>query len=124
MGGASAEISFIPKAGTSVPEQYSKKLKVYGDTYPLYTHSFLCFGLKEAERRLLASLVQVRAIASLFLYFVLAEEPSVAWVLNELSVDAVYPILLLYLPETPVPSLSCRNLLLGSLFCPWHADSC
>lgn len=58
MGGASAEISFIPKAGTSVPEQYSKKLKVYGDTYPLYTHSFLCFGLKEAERRLLASLVQ------------------------------------------------------------------
>ena len=42
----------------------------------------------------------------------------VAQVLNGLSVDAVYPILLLYPPETPVPSLSFHNLLLGSLLCP------
>ena len=52
------------------------------------------------------------------LYYTLAEVPSLAWVLNGLPVDAVYPILLLYSPETPVPSLSCRNLLLGSLLCP------
>ena len=39
-------------------------------------------------------------------------------VLNSLSVDAVYPFLLLYPPETPVPSLSFHNLLLGSLLCP------
>ena len=48
----------------------------------------------------------------------LAEVPSVARVLNGLSLDAVYPILLLYPPETPVPSLSCYDLLLGSLLCP------
>ena len=47
--------------------------------------------------------------------FQLAEVPSVDRVLNGLSVDAVYPILHLYPPETPVPSLSCRNLLLWSL---------
>ena len=51
-------------------------------------------------------------------YIILAEVPSVAWVLNGLSVDTVYPILLLYPPETPVPSLSFHNVLLGSLLCP------
>ena len=34
--------------------------------------------------------------------------------LNGLSLDAVYPILLLYPPETPVPSLSFGNLRLAS----------
>ena len=52
------------------------------------------------------------------IYRKLVEVPSVAWVFNVLSVDAVYPIVLLYPPETLVPSLSCRNLLLGSLLCP------
>ena len=46
---------------------------------------------------------------------ILADVPSVAWVLNGLSVDAVYPILLLYPPETPVPSFVGLNLLLGFL---------
>ena len=54
----------------------------------------------------------------------LAEVPSVAWVLNGLSVAAVYPMLLLYPPESPVPSLSFHNLLLESLLCPWHANPC
>ena len=57
-------------------------------------------------------------------YIILAESPSVARVLNGLTVDAVYPILLLYPPETPVPFLSYRNLILGSLLHPWHANSC
>ena len=53
----------------------------------------------------------------IYLYLLLAEVPSVAWVLNGLSVDAVYPIVLLYPPETPVPWLSVHNLVLGSLLC-------
>ena len=59
MGGASAEISFMPKTGTDLPSKYRSELRLYGRNYTLYTHSFLCYGLKEAERRLLASLVQV-----------------------------------------------------------------
>ena len=53
-------------------------------------------------------------------YQKLAEVPSGAWVLNGLSVNSVYQILLLYSPETPAPSLSIHNynLLLGSLLCP------
>ena len=50
-----------------------------------------------------------------YYYVKIAEVPGVARVLNSLSVDAVCPILLLYPPETPVPSLSCRNLVMGSL---------
>ena len=41
-------------------------------------------------------------------YLILAEVPSVAWVLNGLLVDAVYLILLLYPPENPVPSFSLK----------------
>ena len=57
-------------------------------------------------------------VVVLYSYCLLAEVPSVARVLNGLSVDAVYSILLLYPPETPVPSLSCRNLLLGPALPP------
>ena len=60
MGGASAEISFIPKESTKMPDDYKVSLRLYGKNYTVYTHSFLCYGKKEAERRLLASLVQVR----------------------------------------------------------------
>ena len=59
MGGASAEITFVPEKGTVVPSSYSSYVRLYGRDYNLYTHSFLCYGMKEAERRLLASLVQV-----------------------------------------------------------------
>ena len=51
-------------------------------------------------------------------------QPSVARVLDGLSIDTVYPILLLCPPVTPVPFMSCRNLLLGSLLVLWHTDSC
>lgn len=59
MGGASAEISFIPKQGTIVPNNYRSFIRLYGRNYTLYTHSFLCYGMNEAERRVLASIVQV-----------------------------------------------------------------
>ena len=59
MGGASAEITFIPKRNTDLPSDYSSFVRLYGNNYTVYTHSFLCYGMKEAERRFLASLVQV-----------------------------------------------------------------
>ena len=68
---------------------------------------------------IIRQLIFLLGILHKYIYiYILDEVPSVAWVLNGFSVDAVYPILLLYPPETPVPSLSCRNLLLGSLLCP------
>ena len=55
MGGASTQITFVP----SKPAWHSNKLKLYGKEYQVYTHSYLCYGKKEAERRFLAQLVQV-----------------------------------------------------------------
>jgi len=55
MGGASTQITFVP----SKPPPHSSKLKLYGNEYQLYTHSYLCYGKKEAERRYLAQLVKV-----------------------------------------------------------------
>jgi len=54
MGGASTQITFVP----SKSAQKSAKLKLYGKEYAVYTHSFLCFGMKEAQRRFLAQLVK------------------------------------------------------------------
>ncbi|XP_020626945.1 ectonucleoside triphosphate diphosphohydrolase 8-like [Orbicella faveolata] len=54
MGGASTQITFVP----SKPPPHSSKLKLYGNEYQLYTHSYLCYGKKEAERRYLAQLVK------------------------------------------------------------------
>ncbi|XP_022791974.1 ectonucleoside triphosphate diphosphohydrolase 8-like isoform X2 [Stylophora pistillata] len=54
MGGASTQITFTsPKAA-----QPSSKLKLYGTEYQLYTHSYLCYGKKEAEDRFYAQLVK------------------------------------------------------------------
>ena len=66
MGGASAEISFIPRGNTKIPDDYKVSLRLYGKNYTVYTHSFLCYGKKEAERRLLATLVQVRSCPEQF----------------------------------------------------------
>lgn len=54
MGGASTQITFT----SSKAAQHSSKLKLYGTKYQLYTHSYLCYGKKEAERRFYAQLVK------------------------------------------------------------------
>lgn len=54
MGGASTQITFVPT--TTAPN--SVKLTLYGKEYSVYTHSFLCYGLREAQRRFLAQLVK------------------------------------------------------------------
>lgn len=54
MGGASTQITFV----SSDSSQSSANLTLYGKNYTVYTHSFLCYGMKEAQRRFLAQLVK------------------------------------------------------------------
>lgn len=58
LGGASTQISFIPEDSQ---ENFNSTLqvKLYGYNYNVYTHSFQCYGRDEAEKRLLALLLQV-----------------------------------------------------------------
>ncbi|NXH35793.1 ENTP3 diphosphohydrolase, partial [Myiagra hebetior] len=57
LGGASTQISFIPED----PEEHfnsTLQVKLYGYNYNVYTHSYQCYGRDEAEKRLLALLLQ------------------------------------------------------------------
>ena len=56
MGGASTQITFV----SSNHAQKSVEITLYGEKYPVFTHSFLCYGMKEAQRRFLAQLVKVK----------------------------------------------------------------
>ncbi|XP_057306310.1 ectonucleoside triphosphate diphosphohydrolase 8-like [Hydractinia symbiolongicarpus] len=58
MGGASMEVAFVPDNASSIPENYTSDFILYGVNYTLYTHSYLCYGLKEAQRKVLADLVE------------------------------------------------------------------
>ncbi|XP_064026933.1 ectonucleoside triphosphate diphosphohydrolase 8-like isoform X2 [Pogoniulus pusillus] len=57
LGGASAQITFLP--GTPLSDSSTRALlRLYGTNYSIYTHSYLCYGLQQALKMLLASLPQ------------------------------------------------------------------
>ena len=62
LGGASMQITFVPKDPSTIPERNLAHLRLYGNDYHIYTHSFSCYGADEARRRLEATLVQVRLL--------------------------------------------------------------
>eukprot|EP00040_Diaphanoeca_grandis_P020538 m.109285 g.109285 ORF g.109285 m.109285 type:complete len:556 (+) comp27942_c0_seq1:400-2067(+) len=51
LGGASTQITFVPTNSSSIPEEDIVELTLYGNTMQLYSHSYLCYGVKEAQRR-------------------------------------------------------------------------
>ncbi|XP_071981462.1 ectonucleoside triphosphate diphosphohydrolase 8-like [Engystomops pustulosus] len=57
LGGASTQISFIPKANI---EDVTEKavFKLYGFPYTIYTHSFLCYGQNQALKQMLVKATQ------------------------------------------------------------------
>ena len=59
MGGASTQMTFVPKNGTGIPPQHKTNFRLYGASYTVYTNSFLCYGLKESGRRHFALLAKV-----------------------------------------------------------------
>ncbi|XP_074527443.1 ectonucleoside triphosphate diphosphohydrolase 2-like [Halichoeres trimaculatus] len=63
LGGASTQITFQ----TSNPVEDKNnvmELKLYGQTYTLYTQSFLCYGQDQFLRRLLAHLIKTQGVKS------------------------------------------------------------
>jgi len=57
LGGASAEIAFVPGHG-NVDQQYMSKEVLFKKEHDLYARSYLCYGHNEARSRFLAHLVQ------------------------------------------------------------------
>ncbi|XP_037532333.1 ectonucleoside triphosphate diphosphohydrolase 3 [Nematolebias whitei] len=56
LGGASTQIAFqVEESGNGLDYL---KVKLYGYHYTVYTHSFLCYGKNEADKRILDKIVQ------------------------------------------------------------------
>lgn len=59
LGGASTQISFIPK-GSVINWNETSRFMLYGYNYNIYTHSYLCYGQNEMVKRLAKELILVR----------------------------------------------------------------
>ncbi|XP_051832872.1 ectonucleoside triphosphate diphosphohydrolase 8 [Antechinus flavipes] len=59
LGGASTQISFLPLDPIADPSTQGT-FRLYGFNYSIYTHSYLCYGQNQMQKRLLAHLVQIR----------------------------------------------------------------
>ncbi|XP_044519861.1 ectonucleoside triphosphate diphosphohydrolase 8 [Gracilinanus agilis] len=57
LGGASTQISFLPLDPITDPSTKTT-LRLYGYNYSVYTHSYLCYGQNQMQKRLLDILVQ------------------------------------------------------------------
>lgn len=57
LGGASTQIAFAVQNELTGSDYMHVKL--YGYQYNVYTHSFLCYGKNEAEKKILDAVVQV-----------------------------------------------------------------
>lgn len=57
MGGASTQITFKPAKTTARQVRYKVSADLFGEEIDLYSQSFLCHGLKEADRAYHAMLV-------------------------------------------------------------------
>lgn len=56
LGGASTQIAFVIPEDLKGPDYMH--IKLYGYNYIVYTHSYLCYGKNEAEKRVLDKIVQ------------------------------------------------------------------
>lgn len=67
LGGASTQITF--ETSEKVEDKNNEmELKLYGQTYRLYTHSFLCYGQDQFLRRLLAHLIKTQGVKAQVLH--------------------------------------------------------
>uniref|UniRef100_A0A674IVF6 Ectonucleoside triphosphate diphosphohydrolase 8 n=1 Tax=Terrapene triunguis TaxID=2587831 RepID=A0A674IVF6_9SAUR len=57
LGGASTQISFIP-IGPITDQTKASKFRLYGFTYTIYTHSYLCYGQNQALKQLILKITE------------------------------------------------------------------
>uniref|UniRef100_A0A452GYL6 Uncharacterized protein n=1 Tax=Gopherus agassizii TaxID=38772 RepID=A0A452GYL6_9SAUR len=63
LGGASTQITFETQKPIEDPRN-EVTLRLYGQTYKVYTHSFLCYGRDQILRRMLSKVMKVRRSGS------------------------------------------------------------
>ncbi|TEA38231.1 hypothetical protein DBR06_SOUSAS110080, partial [Sousa chinensis] len=61
LGGASTQITFVPRNGTTESSNNTLHFRLYGKNYGVYTHSFLCYGKDQALLQKLSKDLQASA---------------------------------------------------------------
>ncbi|TFJ99107.1 methyltransferase-like protein 12, mitochondrial [Platysternon megacephalum] len=98
LGGASTQITFETQDPIEDP-QNGVTLRLYGQTYKVYTHSFLCYGRDQILRRMLSKVMKVRRPGS-------APAGSSRWPAG-LSSQHSSPSLLNHQPPAPCSQPGC-----------------
>ena len=62
LGSTSLQLAFAAKEDPDAKESF-QYIQINGKNVSVYGHSYLCFGRKEMERRIMAKLVEVRTFA-------------------------------------------------------------
>lgn len=67
LGGASTQIAFQVQERGEGPDYM--RVKLYGYPYTVYTHSFLCYGKNEADKKVLDKVIRV---CNFFFFYILS----------------------------------------------------
>ncbi|XP_029465918.1 ectonucleoside triphosphate diphosphohydrolase 1 isoform X2 [Rhinatrema bivittatum] len=65
LGGASTQITFVPENNMNESQDNFLHFRLYGKSYSVYTHSFLCYGKDQALRLQLANSIKIAGSTTL-----------------------------------------------------------
>lgn len=83
LGGASTQIAFATSDDAKGEDII--KVSLYGYEYNIYTHSFLCYGKNEAEKRVLAKLSKVQYAHVIEVNFWMVLQPKYVFYLGYIT---------------------------------------
>ncbi|XP_067883587.1 ectonucleoside triphosphate diphosphohydrolase 2-like [Heterodontus francisci] len=63
LGGASTQISFVPRGKIENPEN-EVSLRLYGNYYSVYTHSYLCYGRDQVMKKVFSKMMNAQGYNS------------------------------------------------------------
>eukprot|EP00069_Balaena_mysticetus_P018984 bmy_11847T0 len=66
LGGASTQITFVPRNETTESSNTALHFRLYGKNYGVYTHSFLCYGKDQALLQKLSKDLQASAFSAFY----------------------------------------------------------
>ncbi|XP_078083749.1 ectonucleoside triphosphate diphosphohydrolase 2-like [Mustelus asterias] len=64
LGGASTQISFVPTSKETEDPEKEVSLRLYGQDYKVYTHSYLCYGRDQVMKKVFAKIISNKGYLS------------------------------------------------------------
>ncbi|XP_038638093.1 ectonucleoside triphosphate diphosphohydrolase 2-like [Scyliorhinus canicula] len=64
LGGASTQITFVPTTEKAEDHENEVNLRLYGQDYKVYTHSYLCYGRDQVMKRVFSKIISAKGYKS------------------------------------------------------------